>query len=215
MEKSGTHNTTTEAMLVCIGRTPNSRDIGLEIAGVETDDQGWIQVNEKMETGMPGIYAIGDVLGPSRIMLAHSASFEGMTAADNIAGRNSTMRYDVLPNAVYTIPEVASVGLTEKNAKNLSMNIQTDTVLFRHIGKAHVIGEISGQAKIVSDPGTGKILGVHLIGPHATDLIAEATLAIRKNCTVKELADTIHAHPTLSEIIMEAALKASGNPKHG
>lgn len=214
-EKEDTRNTITDAMLVCIGRTPNSRDIGLETAGVETDDHGWLRVNEKMETNISGIYAVGDILGPSKIMLAHSASFEGMTAADNIAGRTRTMRYDILPNAVYTIPEVASVGLTEKNAKDLSMNIQTDTVLFRHIGKAHVIGEISGQAKIVSDPGTGKILGVHLIGPHATDLIAEATLSIQKNCTVKELADTIHAHPTLSEIMMETALKASGNPIHG
>ncbi len=214
-EKSNEQEITTDAILVCIGREPNSQGIGLEIAGVQTDEHGWISVNEKMETHIPGIYAIGDVLGPSKIMLAHSASFEGMVAADNIAGQDRTMRYDILPNAVYTIPEIASIGHTEKSAAALFQNIQTHTVLFRHIGKAHVINEISGQAKIISDSDTGKILGVHIIGPHATDLIAEATLSIQKNCTVKELADTIHAHPTLSEIMMETALKASGNPIHG
>ena len=205
----------TDAMLVCIGRTPSSQNIGLEAVGVATDDQGWIIVTDKMETSIPGIYAIGDVLGPSKVMLAHAASFEGMVAADNVSGKNRSMRYDIMPNAVYTIPEIAGVGHTEAGAAAAGRNIQTSTVLFRHIGKAHVIGEIAGQAKIISDGDTGKILGIHMIGPHATDLIAEGALALQAGCTAREVAETIHAHPTLSEIMMETAMKASGNPIHG
>jgi len=168
-----------------------------------------------METNIPGIFAIGDVLGPSKIMLAHAASFEGLAAADNASGQQRVMNYDLVPNAIYTIPEIAGVGHTTQSAETLFPHVRSDTVLFRHIGKAHVIGEIAGQGKIISDSDTGKILGIHIIGPHTTDLIAEATLAIQKNCTVQEMADTIHAHPTLSEIMMETALKASGKPVHG
>jgi len=205
----------TDAMLVCIGRKPNSRGIGLKNMGVAMDAEGWIIANEKMETNIPGIFAIGDVLGPSKIMLAHAASSEGLAAADNASGQQRIMNYDIVPNAVYTIPEIAGVGHTTQSAEKLFPHVRSDTVLFRHIGKAHVVGEIAGQGKIISDSDTGKILGIHIIGPHATDLIAEGTLAIQKKCTVQEMADTIHAHPTLSEIIMETALKASGNAIHG
>ena len=206
---------TADAMLVCIGRTPNSKGLGLKQIGISTDHRGSILVNEKMATTVSNVFAIGDVLGPSKIMLAHCASFEGVIAAENIMGKNRIMKYSLIPNAVFTIPEIASVGHTEESAKEKYPGVQSDTVLFRHIGKAHVIQEFSGQAKIISDRAKGKILGVHLIGPHATDLIAEGVLAIQKGCTVKELANTIHAHPTLSEIFQETAWKAMGLPIHG
>ena len=206
---------TADVILVCIGRTPNSKGMGIKRIGISTDQQGSILVDEKMATTVSNVFAIGDVLGPSKIMLAHCASFEGVTAAENIMGQNRIMKYSLIPNAVFTIPEIAGVGHTEESAKKKYPGVQSDTVLFRHIGKAHVIQEFSGQAKIISDRAKGRILGVHLIGPHATDLIAEGVLAIQKGCTVKELANTIHAHPTLSEIFQETAWKAMGLPIHG
>ena len=163
----------------------------------------------------PEVYAIGDVLGPAKIMLAHVASKEGLIAAENAMGRNRTMDYNIVPGAIFTMPEVANVGLTEAQAKKQGHNVRTDTVLFRNVAKAQVIGEIAGEVKIVSDTETGRILGVHMIGPHATDLIGEGTLAIQMGCTVKELAETIHAHPTLAEIMLEASYKALGKALHG
>lgn len=204
-----------DKILVCIGRRPLTADIGLETLGVKTDKKGWIPVSENMETNVPGVYAIGDVLGPSGIMLAHVASAEGSVAAENAMGNTKKMNYDVVPGAIFTMPEVADVGLTEAQAKEKGRTVRAESVLFRTIGKAHVMGEISGQAKIVSDPENGKILGVHIVGPHAADLIAEGTLAIQTGCTVKELAETIHAHPTLSEVILEAAFKSLDKSLHG
>lgn len=204
-----------DKMLVCIGRQPLTADIGLEKIGLTPDEKGWIQTNEKMETRVPGVYAIGDVLGPSKIMLAHVASTEGLVAAENAAGGSRSMNYDVVPGAIFTMPEVANVGLTETQAKEKGYNVRGDSVLFRTLGKAQVIGEIAGQAKIVSDAESGRVLGVHIIGPHATELIAEGTLAVRTECTVKHLAETIHAHPTLAEIMFETSCKALGRSLHG
>lgn len=204
-----------DKVLVCIGRSPNTADIGLEKLGVKMDDNGWIIADERMETGVPGVYAIGDVLGPSKIMLAHVASAEGLIAAENAMGGNRTMNYGVVPGAIFTMPEVANVGLTEAQAKEQGYNVRADSALFRTLGKAQVIGEIAGQAKIVSDAENGKILGVHIVGPRATDLIAEGTLAMQTGCTVTELAETIHAHPTLSEVMLEASFKAMDRPLHG
>jgi dihydrolipoamide dehydrogenase len=197
-----------ETLLVCIGRSPLVSNVGLEGIGIETDEKGWIITDEKMETAIPGVYAVGDVLGPSRVMLAHVASAEGIVAAENAMGGGRIMRYDAIPAGVYTAPEVASVGLTEVQAKTQGYPVRADSVLLRHLGMAHVIGEIAGQAKIVSDSENGRILGVQLVGPHATELIAEATLAVRMGCRVEDLADTIHAHPTLSEVLLEAAFKS-------
>jgi len=203
-------------LLVCIGRMPtNTADIGLEKIGIKTDDKGWITTNERMETNVADVYAIGDMLGPSRPMLAHVASTEGLVAAENALGGSKTMNYTVVPGAIFTTPEVANVGLTETQARKQGHNIRTDSVLFRNIGKAQVIGEIVGEAKIISDAENGRILGIHIIGPHATDLIAEGTLAVQMGCTVKELAETIHAHPTLAEVMIETSYKALGRPLHG
>ena len=204
-----------EKVLVCIGRKPNTANIGLEKLGVKTDENGWIIADERLQTSIPEVYAIGDVLGPAKIMLAHVASKEGLIAAENAMGRNRTMNYNLVPGAIFTMPEVANVGLTEAQAKKQGHNVRADTVLFRNVAKAQVIGEIAGEVKIVSDTETGRILGVHMIGPHATDLIGEGTLAIQMGCTVKELAETIHAHPTLAEIMVEASYKALGKALHG
>ena len=197
-----------DKVLVCIGHKPNTANVGLEKLGVRMDDQGWIIADERMETNVPNIYAIGDVLGPSKVMLAHVASAEGITAAENAMNRSRVMDYRVVPGAIFTMPEVANVGLTEVQAREQGYNVRSDSVLFRNLGKAQVIGEIAGQAKIVSDVNDGKILGVHLVGPHATDLIAEGALAMQMGGTVEELAETIHAHPTLAEVMSEASLKA-------
>jgi len=203
-----------EKILVCIGRKPSIANSGIEKLGVKTDKKGWVITNERMETSVPDVYAIGDILGPSKIMLAHVASAEGIIAAENALGMDSKMNYNIVPGAIFTMPEVANVGLTEAQAREQDYSVRADIVLFRNVGKAQVIGEIAGEAKIVSDAENGKILGVHIIGPHATDLIAEGTLAIKMGCTVKELAETIHAHPTLAEIISETSFKALDRPLH-
>jgi dihydrolipoamide dehydrogenase len=147
-------------------------------------------------------------------MLAHVASTEGIIAAENSMGVEHRMNYTAVPSAIFTSPEVANVGLTVDQAKKKNLNFRADSIQFRTIGKAHVIGEIAGEAKIVSDPDSGVVMGVHIIGPHATDLIAEGTLAVATGCTVIDLAETIHAHPTLAEATMLAAFKAMGKSMH-
>ncbi|MCG6537413.1 MAG: NAD(P)/FAD-dependent oxidoreductase, partial [Syntrophales bacterium LBB04] len=197
-----------DKVLVCIGRRPNTADIGLEKLGVNLEPEGWIEADERMQTNISTVYAIGDVLGPSKVMLAHVASREGLTAAENAVDGNRNMDYSMVPGAIFTMPEIANVGLSEAQAKAQGLPFRTDSVLFRNMGKAQVIGEIAGEAKIVSDAQTGRILGVHIVGPHATDLIAEGTLALKMGATVKDLAETIHAHPTLAEALQEASLKS-------
>jgi dihydrolipoamide dehydrogenase len=202
-------------MAVCIGRKALSSDIGLETINLETDKQGWIQTNEKMETPVEDVYAIGDILGPSKVMLAHVASHEGIIAAENALGKNSVMSYDVIPGGIFTMPEIGTVGLSESQAKEKGFDVEAFSVNFRALGKAQAIDEIAGEAKMIVEKSSNKILGVHIIGPHATDLVAEATLAIEKGLTAKEVAHTIHAHPTLAEIMGEVSMKASGMALHG
>ena len=208
-----------QVMAVCIGRSPALSDLGIESIGLATDEKGFIPVNEYMETSVDNVYAIGDILGPNHVMLAHVASHEGLVAAGNAckkAGEPKTsMSYDAVPGAVFTMPEAGMVGLTEAQAVNLGMDVETATVQFRALGKAHAIDEIAGEAKIVIEKDSGRIIGVHMAGPHATDLIAEAVVAVKKQLTAREIADTIHAHPTLAEIMGEAALKVAGSPLHG
>lgn len=197
-----------EKILVCIGRQPNTEGIGLDQLGLEMDTSGWIVANERMETNVPYVYAVGDVLGPSKIMLAHVASAEGMVAAENALGGNGRMNYDLVPTAVFTFPEVANVGKTEDQARECGFDVRADTFLFRALGRAQAAGEIAGQVKIISDAQTKRILGVHIVGSHAADLISEGTVAIKMDATVNDLAETIHAHPTFSEALMEASHKA-------
>ena len=208
-----------EIMVVCIGRTPLSAGLGFENIGLDLKGPGWISVNEHMETKVENVYAIGDILGPEKIMLAHVASHEGLVAAENAMGQNTqeqtTMDYEVVPGAIFTMPEIGTVGLSETQAKARGYEVETTSVNFRVLGKAQAIDEIAGEAKMIVEKQSNRILGVHLIGPHATDLIAEATLAIEKGLTPNEVAHTIHAHPTLAEIMGELASKASGMPLHG
>ncbi|MBF0211487.1 MAG: dihydrolipoyl dehydrogenase [Desulfamplus sp.] len=217
-----------QKMAVCIGRSPLSSNLGLENIDLKPNEKGWIEVNDKMETEVNGVYAIGDILGPQRIMLAHVASHEGMVAAQNAMSKNcvdenstadkiddSIMSYNAVPGAIFTMPEIGNVGLTEAGAKAKGLDVKCSVVNFRTLGKAHAIGEITGEAKIVADSTTGRILGVHITGAHATDLIAEATVAVNKGLTLLDIAHTIHAHPTLAEIMSEAALKGAGMALHG
>ena len=207
-----------EVMAVCIGRSPLSAGLGLETIGLETDKGGWIPVNDAMETAVENVYAIGDILGPDRIMLAHVASHEGLVAAENamnIEKQKAVMAYDAVPSAIFTMPEIATVGLSEQGAQDRGIAVETASVNFRILGKAQAIDEIAGEAKMIMDAESHKVLGVHLIGAHATDLIAEATLAIEKAMTAEEIAHTIHAHPTLAEIMGEVAAKAAGTAIYG
>lgn len=208
-----------DVMAVCIGRSSLAKELGLENIGLETDKAGWIAVNEYMQTRVHNVYAIGDILGPAHVMLAHVAYHEGLVAAANACGQTGTpkiaMSYDAVPGAIFTMPEIGTVGLTEKQAREQGKDIETAVVNFRVLGKSHAIDQISGETKMIVEKGSGKVLGVHITGPHATDLIAEAALAIRKGLTAKDLAHTIHAHPTLAEIMGEAALKIIGAPLHG
>jgi dihydrolipoamide dehydrogenase len=193
----------TERILVSIGRGMNSENIGLEAVGVNKGKRGEITVNEKMETNVPGIYAIGDVTG--NIMLAHVASHQGLVAVQNALGGNARMDYSVVPAGIFTMPEIGSVGLREKQVIEKGIKYRVGRFQFRGLGKAHAMGEITGMVKVIADEASDKVLGVHICGAHATDLIHEGALAIQKGATAKELGNMIHAHPTLAEAIMEAA----------
>ncbi len=192
-----------EKVLVSIGRSVNSKNIGLENLGIKTGKRGEIVVDGSMQTNIDGIYAVGDVVGG--IMLAHLASKEGIAAAENAMGGNSEVNYNVIPAAIFTSPEIGSVGLREKQAVEKGIKYRVGRFQFRALGKAHAMGEIAGLFKIISEQDTDKILGAHIIGPHASDLIHEIAVAMEKGLTVKDIAHTIHAHPTLAEGIMEAA----------
>ena len=201
-----------EKLLVSIGRTLNSEGLGLEAVGVQKGPGGRIPVNERMETNIGGIYAIGDVTG--KILLAHVASKEGMVAAYNACGIKKEIDYTVVPAGIFTSPEIGSVGLREHQAESRGIRIKTGRFLYRALGKAHAMGELTGMFKIIADALTDKVLGVHIIGAHASDLVHEGALAIKAGLTAKEVADMIHAHPTLAEGIMEAAEDVHGEAIH-
>lgn len=202
---------TAAVVLMATGRRPLTGEIGLDRLGVELQ-RGAIPVDEQMRTRVPGVYAIGDAVGG--YLLAHVASREGEVAVENIAGHAAKMEYRAVPNCVYTSPEVASVGLTEAEARERHENVRVGSFPFRILGKSLAIGEREGFVKIVSEERYGEVLGVHMIGAHVTDLIAEAVLAIQMEGTVEDLVYTIHAHPTLAEATLEAALDALGRPIH-
>jgi len=199
-----------EQVAQTVGRKPYIGEIGLEKIGVKTE-KGKIVVNERMETNLPHIYAAGDVTGG--IMLAHVAMAESECAARNALGVSFSISDSAIPRCIYTSPEVACVGLTEKQALEKG-EVQISRFPFKAVGKASLIEETEGMVKIVAGKKYGEILGVHIIGPHATDLIAEAVLAIEMEVTVEELAHTIHPHPTLSEALGEAAMLLSGGAMH-
>ena len=194
-----------ETVLVTVGRTPNTSGLGLAEAGVAVDGRGWIRADDHMRTSLPGVYAVGDVLGPSKIMLAHVAAAEGLCAVRGCLGHEGRMDYSAVPSGIFTSPEIGCVGLTEAQASEAGRDVRTATFQMRELGKAQAMGELAGLFKLIVEEGSGKLLGAHIAGAHASDLIAEATLAIRRGCTARDLFETIHAHPTLSEGLYEAA----------
>ena len=200
-----------DLVLVAVGRSPYTEGLGLDKAGIAMD-KNFIKVNEYLETSAKGVYAIGDVIG--NFMLAHVATAEGECAALNALGQPHRMNYRSTPRAVYTTPEVASVGLSEADAKKQYGDVQIGRFPFVGCGKALVINETNGLVKIIADKKYGEVLGVAILGPHATDLINEAALAIQMEATFEEIAHTIHAHPTIAESIMEAALDVDAKAIH-
>jgi dihydrolipoamide dehydrogenase len=201
-----------EKVLVAVGRALNSGDIGLETAGVITGRRGDVIVNNRMETNVPGIYAVGDVTGG--ILLAHMASREGIVAAQNIMGTDSVIDHTVVPSAIFTSPEIASVGAREHQLLEKGIRYKTGRFQFRGLGKAHAMGEIAGFVKLIAEESSDRLIGAHIIGPHASDLIHEAVLAMKKGLTAADIAETIHVHPTLAEGIMEAAEDLHGKAIH-
>ncbi|MFZ5443216.1 MAG: dihydrolipoyl dehydrogenase [Myxococcota bacterium] len=202
-----------EYFLSAVGRGPVTKDIGLETIGLTTGPKGHITVDAMMRTSVPNVFAIGDVT--PHPALAHCASAQGIVASEFIAGKNPRpLNYERIPNATYCYPEVASVGLTEKKAKEKGYDVKVGTFPFSAITKASISDEGMGLVKIVSDKKYDEVLGVHLIGPHATELLAEACVALQLETTTEELARTVHAHPTLSEIMHEAAEATLGHPIH-
>jgi len=199
-----------EKVLLAAGHVPNLNDLGLEEVGVTYTKKG-ISVNERMETSVKGVYAVGDVV---TVSLAHIASEQGIVAAENAMGLNSIYDSRVVPRCIYTIPEVAAVGLTTQQAREQKIDFVTGRFPFTASGRALTLGETEGTIKVLVEKSSKKIIGVHIIGPRASDLIPEATLAMRMGATVSDLAKTIHPHPTLSEALKEAALDAVGEAIH-
>jgi len=208
---SGGTSLEAKRVLIATGRRLNSQGIGLERVGVKTE-RGAILVNDRMETSIPGIYAIGDVTGIS--LLAHVASMQGLVAAANAIGDYEAMDYFAIPNCVYTDPEIASVGLSEPKAKEQGRAVKVGRFNFAALGKAMCIGETAGMVKVMADAQTDKVLGVGIVGPHATDIIAEAVLAVRHGLTARQVAEAIHSHPTLPEAVGEAMHDVHGQAIH-
>jgi dihydrolipoamide dehydrogenase len=201
-----------EQVLVAVGFLANTEGLGLDKAGVKLDDRGFIAVDANQATNIPGIHAIGDVAG--RQLLAHKASFEGEAAIGAICGHPAPVDYAQIPGCTYCQPQVASVGLTEKKALAEGRKLKIGRFQFLASGKAKAIGHPEGLVKLVFDAEHDQLIGAHLVGYDATELLAELSLALRLECTAAEIMHTIHAHPTLSEAVMEAAADALGQCVH-
>jgi dihydrolipoamide dehydrogenase len=199
---------TADVVLVAVGRRPCGEGLGLEELGVARDGRGRVQVDERFQTNIPGIYAIGDLIqGP---MLAHKAEEEGRAAAELLAGHPGRVNYQAIPGVVYTHPELASVGLSEEAARAEGRQVRAGKHLFRANGRAHCLDQIEGLVKVIADARTDRLLGVHVLGPQASHLIGEAVMALEFAGSAEDLARTVHAHPSLSEVLKEAAWAAMG-----
>jgi dihydrolipoamide dehydrogenase len=204
VESEGLPPITCDRVLVAVGRVPNTADLGLESVGIELDKRGFILVNEHFATRAPGICAVGDAIaGP---MLAHRAEEEGMACVEHLAGAYGHVNYDAIAAVVYTEPEIAAVGKTEEQLKEAGVDYRKGVFPFRGNGRARTLGQVEGSIKILADAKSDRILGVHILGPHAGDLINEAATAIAFEATSEHLARTCHVHPTLGEALREAAL---------
>ncbi|HUW72295.1 MAG TPA: dihydrolipoyl dehydrogenase [Methanosarcinales archaeon] len=201
-----------DKVLISVGRRPNSTGIGLEEIGVTIDERGFIKADSHLRTNIPNIYAVGDVNGG--LQLAHVASDEGKIAAENIAGKDKTMDYRVIPWAVFTSPEIGTVGLNEEQARSKGINVCFGLFPFSNSGKAFITGETEGFVKVVTDKDSGEILGAQMVGPRCSDLVHEVAVAMKGEMVVDTLAETVHSHPTLSEAVMEAAEDCFGIATH-
>ena len=211
-DKDGEHEEVFDKLIVAVGRRAYTDNVCADEANVEKDERGLFHVNEFCETNVPGVYAIGDVVrGP---MLAHKGSEEGVMAAERIAGEHGSVNYDVMPNVIYTHPEVAWVGKTEEQLKSEGVDYQVGSFPFAASGRAKAKGDTSGMVKVIRDKQSDRMLGAHLIGPSASELLAQSVLAMEFDATIEDIAHTIHAHPTLSEAMHEAALSADGRAIH-
>jgi len=203
---------TGDVVLVAVGRKPYSEGLGLETVGIQKDPKGFIPIDASFRTSQPNIFAIGDLV--EGLMLAHKASEEGLAVAELIAGHRPMLNYIAIPNVVYTHPEVASVGLAEEEVKAMKIPYKSSQFPFKANSRARCVNDDEGFIKILAEQNSRRILGVHIIGPNASELIAEATLAIQLKATADQLADTCFAHPTLSEALKEAALGLFKAPIH-
>ena len=210
--KKGEQTIECDQILSTVGRRPYSEGLGLENAGLAVTKQGFLEVSKQMRTSVPNIYAVGDIAGQP--MLAHKGSHEGLVAAAVIAGKNEEYDARCVPAVIFTSPEMSSVGLTEEQCKEKGLDYKTGQFPFAASGRAMTLQETDGFVKIISDAGTDEVLGVHMVGPEVTELIAEAALAIEMGATVEDIARTIHAHPTLPESMMEAAEAVHGTAVH-
>ena len=202
-----------DRVLVAIGRKPWTEDLGLQEAGVKLDERGRVQVDADFQTSLAGVYAIGDLIsGP---MLAHKASAEGVAFVERLAGQASSVDYALIPGVIYTWPELAAVGRTEEQLKEANIPFSSGKAHFSANGRARALNETDGFVKVLAAPESGRILGVHIIGPRASELIAEAAAVMAFGGSVQDLALICHAHPTLAEVIQEAALAAGGGALHG
>ena len=200
-------------VLSAVGRVPNSEDLGLESVGAKLDERGFVLVDQHLSTNVPGVYAIGDVAGHQ--LLAHKASHEGITCVENITGHgDGIVDYNNVPNCTYCHPEVASVGLTELQAREMGYDIEVGKFPWAAIGRAVASGHSDGFIKVIRDKQFSEILGAHIVGPHATELIAEFVVGRHLESTVEELEKAMHPHPTLSEGVAEGALASLGRPIH-
>jgi dihydrolipoamide dehydrogenase len=213
-DKDGKNEQTVDAdnVLIGVSRRPNTLDLNLDRTGVETDRRGYIVVDDRLHTNVNSIFAIGDVVG--KILLAHVATHQGLVAAGVIAGRDEKIDYKAVPAVTFTHPEVASVGLTEARAREAGYDVVVGKFPFAALGRAQTYGNTDGLLKIIADRKYGEVLGVHIIGPSASDLIPEGVLALQLEATLEDVANTIHAHPTLGESSMEASMVALGMPVH-
>lgn len=198
--------------LVAVGRTLNTQEIGLDKVGVKLTEAGLVAVNDKMETSVPGIYAIGDIA--SRWWLAHVASHQGLVAAANACGEEARMHYNAVPSVIFTAPEIGTVGLTLENAKKQGYDAAIGSFPFQALGKSQAAFQTDGFAQVIIDKKTGQILGAQVVGHEASSLIAEMAVAVANELTVESITETIHAHPTIAEVWLEAALMANDTPLH-
>jgi dihydrolipoamide dehydrogenase len=212
VEIAGSDPVSCDRVLLAVGRAANTDGLGLETLGIRLDERGRIPVNDHFATSAEGVYAIGDVIaGP---MLAHKAEEEGIACAEQIVTGYGHVNYDAIPGVVYTNPEIASVGKTQDELERLGIAFKKGSFPFLANARARALGHTEGRVKILADAETDRILGVHILGPRAGDLIAEATAAIEFGASAEDIARTSHAHPTLAEVVKEAALSVDGRAIH-